>query len=474
MLEPLTMDEVLEATGGRVAAGVDDAKVGPHSLPNRIIGVSTDSRSLRPGELYLPLQGKNFDGHQFVNDALAHGAAAALSTRQALQRVPSDPQRTILVDDTLSSYHRLAAYYRRKFTLGVVGITGSFGKTTTKDLMAALLSTHFPNVLKTSANLNNEFGVPQTILKIDSSTGAAVIEMAMRGREQIRPLARIAQPQVGIVTNVGEAHLELLGSLEAICDAKAELLDEMGTDSCAVLPRDSQWFDRLVGHARGRVISFGFDPRSDVRVVEAIPQGVAAQRVRIDVQGTMLTLHLPLPGPHNACNLAACIAGARILGIPMSRLEDFPQFLETSGRRNEMVLAAGGWHIMNDAYNAGPSSMKAALNTLAAFPVHGRRAAVLADMLELGPRAAEFHRDVGAHAAGIVDYLVTLGELGRTLSDAARAAGMPANAVMHVDDRATAARAIEAWARPGDVVLVKASRGMQLDEVVRTMTADPA
>jgi UDP-N-acetylmuramoyl-tripeptide--D-alanyl-D-alanine ligase len=454
------MEEVLEATGGQFAEQ-------PPLAPDAIAGISTDTRNLRPGDLYLPLQGKNFDGHQFVHQALEHGAAVTLSAREALDRIDADLRRTIVVDDTLSSYHRLAAYYRRKFDLPVVAITGSYGKTTTKDLTAAVLSTHFHKVVKTAANLNNEFGVPQTIFRIDHETGAAVVEMAMRGPEQIRPLARVAGPQVGIITTIGEAHLELLGSVEAICDAKAELLAEMGTNTFAVLPRDSEWYERLAAQAPSRIISFGRHDRADVRVADTSPEGVDGQRVRLDVEGTLITLHLPLPGPHNASNLAAAVGAALALGLPLEKLENFPDHLETSGRRHEVIHAPGGYSILNDAYNAGPASMKAALDTLRTLPVEGRRGAVLADMLELGPRSAEFHREVGAHAAAVLDFLVTTGEMGAVLADAAREAGL--DEVCHVEGRVAAARVIRDWARPCDVVLVKASRGMQLDDVVKAL-----
>lgn len=463
----MTIDEILEATGGQFAEP-------PGRIPDEVRGISTDSRRLQPGELYLPLKGKTYDGHQFVPEALARGAIATLTDRNALSRTKHDPRRTIVVDDTLASYHRLAAYYRRKFSLPVVAVTGSYGKTTTKDLTAAVLATHLPNVLKTAANLNNEFGVPQTILQIDTATGAAVIEMAMRGRGQIRPLAQVAQPQVAIITTIGEAHLELLGSIEAICDAKAELLEEMGPDTWAVLPRDSQWYERLAARASSRIISFGSHDHADVRVTAAVTEGVERQVVRLDVRGTPLTLHLPLPGPHNAHNLAASVAAAVALDVTLEGMDRLADTLETSGRRHELVAAPGCWHILNDAYNAGPGSMNAALTTLASLPVTGRRAAVLADMLELGPRAPEFHREVGRQAARVVDLLVTTGELGAVIAVAAREAGMAPSAVHHVDDRLAAARMIREWARAGDLVLVKASRGMQLDEVVRVLVAAPA
>ena len=460
VLEPLTIEEILEATGGQFAEP-------PAFTPQPIHGISTDTRSIRPGELYLPLRGKSFDGHQFAHQALESGAAFTLAARDAVARLEADLRRTIVVDDTLASYHRLAAHYRRKFAIPVVAITGSYGKTTTKDLTAAVLATHFTGVVKTAANLNNEYGVPQTILRIDGGTGAAVIEMAMRGREQIRPLAAISQPQVAIITTIGEAHLELLGSIEAICDAKAELLSVLSPDAVAVLPRDSQWYPRLAALAPCPVVSFGTDPHSDVRVLETVPEGVDGQRVRLDVKGTPLTLHLPLPGAHNAVNLAAAVAAALALGMPLAPIERFPEHLETSGRRHEVVRAAAGYEILNDAYNAGPSSMRAALDTLAGLPVQGRRGAVLADMLELGAGGPDFHREIGAHAAGRVDFLVTTGTLGALIAEAARAAGLAE--VHRAANREEAARLVETWARPGDVVLVKASRGMQLDEVVRAL-----
>ncbi len=460
-LEPLTITEILQATCGRAPEDAAD-------LPQTVCGISTDTRRISPGEMYIPLVGKNFDGHEFVSEAFARGAAATLADRS----VEADPRRTILVDDTLTAWHRIAAHYRRKFAIPVVAITGSYGKTTTKDIVAAALRCHFLHVVKTAANLNNEYGVPQTIQKIDHRTGAAVIEMAMRGPEQIRPLARVSAPGVAIITTIGEAHLELLGTQEAICDAKAELLDELETDSVAVLPRDSAWFERLSRHVRGRVLTFGYSHEADVRVLATQPHDAHAQTVELQACSARLTLPLPLPGPHNAVNLAAAVAAILALGLTTDPLPDLPNHFEPSGRRHEIVDIAGGWHVLNDAYNAGPASTIAALDTLASLPMSGRRAAVLADMLELGPRAPEFHLAVGRHAATILDFLITCGDLGGVIGRGARQAGL-ANCE-HAVTREQAAHLLRSWARPGDVVLVKASRGMQLDLLVDSLTGDIA
>jgi len=463
VLEPLSIKDILAASGGHFE--------GESHVPLQVGGISTDSRTIRPGDLYAPLVGKKFDGHAFLGQALRSGAAVALAAKSALESLRNesdvDMSRVIVVDDTLAAYHQIAAHYRRKFDIPVVGITGSNGKTSTKDLAAAVLATHFEHVLKTPENLNNEFGVPQTVFRIDEATGAAVIEMAMRLQGEIRPLARIAYPRVAIITNIGEAHLERLGSRENIADTKAEVLEEMDPGGTAILPRDSEFFDRLAGKARGKVLSFGIHEASDVRVLSSEPQGMRALHVVLDLCGTRVDLSAPVIGLHNATNLAAAVAAGHVLGISMHRLKSFAMNFQSSGRRLEPTSTKSGFMILNDVYNASPASMRAALETLRALPARGRKAAILGDMYELGPEEVAMHRAVGRLAASSVDLLVTVGSLGEEIARAG--AEESTSPVRHAADRADAAAIVRDWAREGDVVLVKASRGMHLDEVVRLL-----
>jgi UDP-N-acetylmuramoyl-tripeptide--D-alanyl-D-alanine ligase len=453
-----------------------------HSGP--IGRISTDTRTLQAGDLYIALVGRSLDGHRFVAQALleAH-AAAALVARSAFapggllegQHELYAP-RLIVVEDTLQAYHQLAWAHRQQLTIPVIAITGSNGKTTTKDLLAALLATHFDTVAKTAANENNEYGVPKTLLHLTPATQAAVVEMGMRGPEEIRPLARITQPTVGIITHIGEAHLERLGSRRAIADAKGELIDELGPDAVAVLPRDNAWFEHLRAKARCRVVSFGWHEDSDVRVLQAQPTGLSTTRVVLAasaVLGTSSPLHLELPmaGLQNATNLAAAAAAACLSGAPASGFEQLGEHHQSSGRRLEALTTPHGYTLYNDVYNASPASVEAALRTLAALPVEGRRAAVLGDMYELGPDEAELHRQVGELAATNVYLLVTVGPLSHHTHQGALALGHAT--CQYAADRAEAVAIIAGWARSGDAVLIKASRGMQLDEVVARLTEAP-
>lgn len=459
---PLRIDEILAATGGRFAAS---------PTPGIVPAISTDNRAVAPGSLFAPFIGVKHDAHDFVTSAFEQGAAWSLSAAsrvESLRERGVDLGRIIVVDDTLRAYQAIAAHYRRKFRIPVAGVTGSNGKTTTKDLLAALLSTAFAPVVKTPENLNNEYGVPQTVLRIDETTGAAVIEMAMRLPEEIRPLARIAQPDVGLITNIGEAHLERLGSVEAIADAKGELIEELAPEATAVLPRDSAFYERLASKARCRVVSFGTHAHADVRVVDTRVSGLDRMLVTLAVSGETIQLPVLQIGLHNASNMACAVASARALGVPLDVLARYEDHFHPSHGRMEVRETSAGFTVLDDAYNASPASTRSALETMGRLPISGRRAAVLGDMLELGPSAAEMHFEVGRLAGAAVDMLVTVGELGQRIAEGARERGMAT--VHHAGDVDEATALVRDWARPGDLVLVKASRGMRLDRVVEALS----
>lgn len=464
----LTLSEVLAACRGRFME--------PCRGPERLAGLSTDTRTLGPGFLYVPVVGQRFDGHQFVRAALDAGAVASLVSEAMAGRVRDeqdvDPGRLIVVDDTLEAFHRLAAAHRRKFDIPVVAVTGSIGKTSTKDLLAALLATRYPSVIKTAENLNNEFGVPRTVFRINPATGAAVIEMAMRASGEIRQLARIVGAQVGLITTIGESHLERLGTVQAIADAKGELVEELAPGGVAVLPRDSEWYGHLAHKARGRVISFGKHPQADVRVVAVRPLGFTGSEADLEVGGRLHRFTVPQMGEHNVVNFAGAVAALTALGHDAGDLVDFARHFEPTGRRLEVVGAPQGWQIVNDVYNASPASMGAALATLAALEVPGRRIAVLGDMFELGPQERVMHAEVGRKAAPLLDFLVTVGNLASEISRGAREAGMAPDRIVHVPDSQQAVEVVRGLLAPGDVVLVKASRGMQLDTVVKGLLAE--
>ncbi|MGC8835177.1 MAG: UDP-N-acetylmuramoyl-tripeptide--D-alanyl-D-alanine ligase [Armatimonadota bacterium] len=430
--------------------------------------VSTDTRSMRSGCVFFALKGERHDGHDFVLEAFDRGAIAVVVRKDWLLRNPGTP--ALVVEDTLKALGDAAAGYRLLFGGPVVCITGSSGKTTTKEMTELAVSSLGP-VAKSEANYNNEVGVPLSIFKIGREHKAAVLELAMRGRGQIRYLAKIARPDVGVIVSIGDAHLGLLGSRLAIAEAKAELLDELPEFGTAVLPRDSEWYSLLTQRCACRRLSFGFHPEADFRVA-GYEAGESWSRFSICFRGDEAEVELAAPGEHLAVDAAAAVAAAVALGVPLRTAADALsgfQPLDMRGAR----LAANGFTVINDAYNANPDSVAAALKSLAYCG--GRKVALLGDMLELGDASVELHRKVGALAAKIgIDLLVTVGNLGAEIGRGALDAGMPPGSVLQFTAPLDAAKALRELLRPGDVVLVKASRGARLEQAVEVLVAGNA
>lgn len=447
---PWSLDEVLRATGGFASHGWD----GPASFP----AVSTDTREVVPGALFVPLKGERHDAHDFVGAALEAGAGAALWARPEVPPVLPD-RRLIRVADALRAYQELGREHRRRLGIPIVAVTGSVGKTTTKDLLASLLETRF-RVHRSRLNFNNEVGVPRTLLELEPGHEVAVLELGMRGPGQIRELACLLDARVGLITHIGESHLEFLGSREAIADAKAELLDEMPPDGVAVLPGHSPYFDRLARRARGRVVTFSPSGGADWSVQAVEPRGLQGSAVEIRHPGGTSRLEYPMPGSHNLSNLLAALAVAAEFGLAPEEVAEATSRFRPSGLRSEVVRLADGTVLVNDSYNAAPSSMEGALEVLSMAP--GRRVAVLGDMLELGAAEEDLHRQVGRTAARSgAQILVAVGPRSRALAEAARESGVPR--VRWAADREEAWNILCEELIPGDVVLIKASRGVGLD-----------
>jgi UDP-N-acetylmuramoyl-tripeptide--D-alanyl-D-alanine ligase len=435
-----------------------------------IAAVSTDTRGMAPGSLFFALTGENRDGHQFVPAAFRGGAAGAVVSRRLDARGP-----LLIVQDTLDALSALARAYRLKFELPVVGVTGSVGKTSTKEMIATVLSTTF-RTLANEKNLNNEIGVPMTLFGLNSGHQAAVIEMGMRGSGQIDALARIAQPTIGVITRIGVAHIELLGSQRSIAAAKGELLVRLPRDGKAILPADDPFLPELLARVPEgvRVVRFGAGPDSDVQVeaLGSLPDGRTEAVARAGGHETEFTLRAV--GMHHLHNAAAAIAAGEALGIP---LETCVQALETwEGAPGRMSIVAGvnGVIVLDDCYNAGPESMDAALRTLASLGGQNS-VAVLGDMRELGDYAPEAHRRVGRIIVELgVARLVTIGELAREIAaEAVRhavASGKPVPFVRCFADARVGAGPILRLVRPGEKVLVKGSRAMEMEVIVAALT----
>jgi UDP-N-acetylmuramoyl-tripeptide--D-alanyl-D-alanine ligase len=455
----LTLAQVLAGTGGVLTAN--------HARSEKQVlsGVSIDSRMIRPGELFVAIQGPRFDGHDFVAHAARRGAAAALVHHEA--DAPAGLP-LVRVEDTTRALGALAHHVRGKATAPVVGITGSVGKTTTKDMAAALLETRGP-VLRTAGNLNNEYGLPLTLLGLREEHTAAVLEMAMSAPGELRTLSAIAEPDVAVITRVAPVHLEFFPSVDAIAEAKAEILEGVRPGGTAVLNGDDPRLRRVGESWGGRVVWFGRDRRHDVSA-ERWRGTVFGMRFDLRVDGRSVDVALPLAGPHFVENFLAAAAAAHVLGVTPETMAEVAAGLTPGRHRGEVRRLDEGITLIDDSYNSSPEALEASVVTLSLASAR-RRVAVVGDMLQLGETARELHRESGRALAGRVDVVVGVGPLSKEIVAGAREAGLAEDALVHFDDATAAAAAAGDLLRSGDAVLVKASRGIQLEKVVDAITS---
>jgi UDP-N-acetylmuramoyl-tripeptide--D-alanyl-D-alanine ligase len=463
MTEPrFTPAELATATGGRWIG----------APPPELAGVSTDTRALAPGNLFVALRGENHDAHGFLADAAAKGAAAVV-VAEDWAAAHAAPVPALAVPDTLVALGAIARLHRRRFKVPVLGVTGSNGKTTTREMIAAILGTR-GNVLKTEGNLNNEVGVPLTLFRLDATHHAAVIEMGMNHAGEIARLAAIAEPHVGVVTNAGVAHIENLGSQDGIADAKAELYQGVPHGGLVVANADDARMLKRAQASGRRLLTFasGRGRRGDVVVLDVLAQTVEGLRFVLGIGNREVEIRIPgLVGAHNARNAACAACAAIALGCSDKEIQEGLAAVKPVGRRLRLERLASGVQLVDDCYNANPSSMAAALEVLhdltAASP-GGRAVAALGDMLELGSFSDEAHRTLGADAAKSgVAVLAAFGPRSRATADAARAAGLPE--VFHTEDVEALQRFVRERLRPADVLLVKGSRGMKLERLVEAL-----
>ncbi|HYL07040.1 MAG TPA: UDP-N-acetylmuramoyl-tripeptide--D-alanyl-D-alanine ligase [Candidatus Udaeobacter sp.] len=441
----MSLLEILEVTGG--------GEVGGTQVGETFSTFHTDSREVKQGGVFFALRGAEMDGHQFVTDAIKRGAAAVVAERKT--EIAAGIVE-VVVPDTWKALFSLASYALQRVSPLVVAVTGSNGKTSTKEMVAAILSRSF-NVLRTEGNLNTETGVPLTMLKLEPHHTALVLEMGMQKPGDIGLLASLARPTIGIITNIGIVHIEFFESREQLARAKGELVAAIPEDGLAVLNADNEFFPLLAQMTSARIATFGAD-RGDYRV----------ENYRATATGSEFTVRgvgvrLGLAGRHQALNAAAALAAGEFAGVPAAAGAAALDGVRVDHRLEE-VPAPGGYSIVDDAYNASPESMLAAFEALAAAPQDGRLLAVLGEMRELGAFAEESHRQVGRRAAEVFSAVcvVDAGVHARTLAEAAGAELAP--------DRAAAVAWVRGNARPGDRVLVKASHGVRLDEVVKELT----
>lgn len=433
---------------------------------NRLVEkVSTDSRTVKPGDLFVALRGERFNAHDFVEAVAKSGAAGAIVEQMWTGKTP--PSFAVLrVTDTLRAYQQLAANYRKSLSLRVLAITGSNGKTSTKDFAAAVLSRRF-RVNKTEGNFNNHVGLPRTILEATASDQVGVWEIGMNHPGEVAALAAIAQPDAAIITNIGIAHIEFMGSREAIAQEKGALAEAVGSAGWVILNADDPFSAGIAGRTRARVIFAGIKSGS-VRAGE-IAQSAAGTDFTITEGAHRCRAQLPVPGLHMIQNALLAVAAGRALGLSLEEAAAGLAMAPLSKARLQLKEIRGVQFI-DDSYNANPDSMKAALRTLVELEADGKRIAVLGEMGELGAESAAGHREVGEKAATLgVDHLIAIGDGGKILVEGAQKAGLAKSVV--VTSTREAAQLLEKIARPGDLVLIKGSRAARTENVLEQFAA---
>jgi len=442
-----TVAEAVSACGGKYAGAENILKM-------NITDVVIDSRKAVPGCLFVPVRGERHDGHDFLGAAREAGAICCLTER------PLDAGPHILVGSALEALHRIAEYYRSLFPIPVVGVTGSAGKTTTKELIALVLSKKY-NVLKTEGNLNNQTGVPLTVFRLAPEHEAAVIEMGMNRFGEIRNLSRIARPRVCVLTNVGEAHIEFLGSKEGILAAKSEMLEYMEPEGTAVINGDDPLLLTLT-RKYPDAVTYGFGKRNRIRAERVYESGFEGSRFTARYEGKEAEIFVPAPGRHMIQNALAALAAGRLLNVEDELIiEGIASYRPAAGRMH--VTDTGKIRIINDAYNANPASMAAGISVAAKAP--GRSVCILGDMFELGERGAGYHREIGRHAAREgVGLVICVGELSKNIYEEAARNGAKA---LYFKDKEELVKELSSLIEPGDTVFVKASHGMRLEETAK-------
>lgn len=459
----LTVAEIASATHGRVL----------RSSRRPVSGAAVDSRLLEPGGLFVALPGESTDGHRFLDAAVAAGAAALLvgEGREAEAGISAVAAAAaaadvaiVAVPDTLLGLHAVAAAWRNRFWPLVVGVTGSIAKTSTKEAIAAVLSQRF-ETLKSEGNANNEVGLPLTVLRLGPQHEAAVLEMGMYVAGEIAQLAAISRPQIGVVTAVLEVHLSRIGSIDAVEEAKAELVEALPAEGTAILNADDPRVERMRARTAARTLTYGFSPAADVRAEDVVSAGLDGMSFTLVMPGGVVRLMTPALGRHGVHNGLAAAAVGLAAGLDLDLIAAGIRHGWQSPHRDQ-IIRIPGLTILDDTYNASPASMLAALTLLSSLP--GRHVAVLGEMRELGEAHERAHREVGSAAAGLVDELIIVGAEAGGIAAGAAALG---DRVELVPDREAAISVLRQRLRQGDAVLVKASRGAALESIVETLQA---
>src|SRR6266403_1154801 len=450
-MNPVSILQIVDLSGAKLEQG--DGK-------RTVERISTDSRTIKKGELFVALRGENFDGHKFVGATAKGGAAGAIVDLKWKGKV-SDKFAIIRAQDTLLAYQNLAANYRKSLPLKVLAITGSNGKTSTKDFAASVLGRRF-RVTKTQGNFNNHVGLPRTILEANSEHEVGVWEIGMNHPGEVAPLAKIAAPDAAIITNVGVAHIEFMGSREAIAAEKGALAEAIEAQGTVILNADDPFSEGIAARTRAKVV-FAGTTGGAVRAIE-IRQSAEGSEFTIVEGAHRCRAQLPVAGTHMVQNALLAVAAGRALGLSIEECAAGLAAAPLTKARLQ-IKEIGGVQFLDDSYNANPDSMKAALRTLVELDAEGKRIAVLGEMRELGAESERGHREIGETAATLgVDQLITIGDAAELIAEGARTAGL--DKVSSARSTSEAAKLLSEMAEPGDLVLIKGSRAARTEEVI--------
>ncbi|MFZ0820392.1 MAG: UDP-N-acetylmuramoyl-tripeptide--D-alanyl-D-alanine ligase [Candidatus Acidiferrales bacterium] len=460
-----TNDQVARALGVAIPTGVDPVA--------RLAGVSIDSRTVGRGELFFAIRGPSHDGHTFVAQSLAAGAGAVVVAQAKLGEFPDGVRKKLFaVPDTLAALQQLARAIRREWGGRVAAVAGSVGKTTTKEILAALAAARF-RTLKTEGNLNNEYGLPLTLAKLESEHEAAVVELGMSRRGELARLTEIAEPQVGLITRIAIEHLEFFASLDEIALAERELIENLpGRETVAVLNADDPYATQFAGVAPGRVVMFGMSPRADFRVEAIEDLGAEGSAFTFVAPEGSARLKLSLVGKHNVANALAALATASVWGIGAREASEVLPRMKPAAMRGEVLRFEEGFTVINDSYNSSPAAMASVTDLLAATPGHRRRILAAGEMLELGSTSAELHREAGRNAAAKkLDYILGVRGDAAEFIKAAITAGVPESHARYFPNSQDAGEFLAGIVQKGDLILVKGSRGVRMERVIEAIRA---
>ena len=464
----MTLGTIAAAMGGTV----DTAGAG-----RDVRGFSIDTRTLRPGDVFFAIRGDRFDGHAFVADALGAGAAGAVVSEEVTSSVaqgfsPVEGAPLVIVKDTLLALQQLATHVRRESGSTVVAVTGSAGKSTTKEITAEFLAARY-QVFRNRGNLNNHIGLPLSLLELRHKPDIAVVELGMNHFGEISTLVRISEPEVRVWTNVGPAHLEFFDSVDAIAEAKSEIMDGARSGDLLVVNADDDRVMRHAAHFAGQVRTFGIDRPADVRAFAVKDLGVDGVSAMVRTAAGDVELKTPLPGTANLANVLAATTVALRFDVPLADIATRAANLKPVARRGE-VVRCGGLTIVDDSYNSNPKALSGALAMIGRETRFARRIAVIGEMLELGETAEELHRDAGAEVAeaGVAVLIAVGGPAARAIAAGASDTGMPPSNIYYAATSAKAADLAVTLVKAGDLVLVKGSRGVRTEVVVDRLKAE--